>query len=346
MDDGRFARERFDGSWFDGRNAAGQPAQLDLIGTDLLLWSRTPEPALLQRVELAEVQLSEPFRNAPMQLVFADGGTLEVPDNAGLVRALSAQGWQPSRVVRLQQRWPAAVGALVLLALLALLAWTRGVPAAAHWLAFNLPPQLEQRIGAELMRVLDAHHLKPSTLDPARQTAIEQQFERAAARAAPEVPYRLLFRDVPGEGGVNAFALPGGTIVLLDGMSGADAKLGLTEAEILAVLGHELGHVKHKHGLRRLLQTAGIGVLSGLLWGDFAGLAANMPVALGFLRYSRDFEREADDFAIAFLELNGLGPTPLAELFRKLEAAHGGRGGFFSTHPSPRERRERAEQSR
>ncbi|MFN9105739.1 MAG: M48 family metallopeptidase, partial [Betaproteobacteria bacterium] len=164
---------------------------------------------------------------------------------------------------------------------------------------------------------------------------MEQRFAQAAARFAPEVRYQLLFRRAEGPAGVNAFALPGGTIVLLDGLVQMLGDPAVADDRILAVLGHELGHVARRHVLRRLLQTAAVSLAATVLWGDTAGLAANVPVLLSALSYSRDMEREADDFALAFLRANGMTPAPLIGLFQELEKLEGKdrRTGFLSTHP-------------
>jgi predicted Zn-dependent protease len=95
--------------------------------------------------------------------------------------------------------------------------------------------------------------------------------------------------------------------------------------------------------LRRLLQTAAVSLAATVLWGDTAGLAANVPVLLSALSYSRDMEREADDFALAFLRANGMAPAPLIGLFQELEKLEGKdrRTGFLSTHPALGERSRR-----
>ncbi|MFN7433252.1 MAG: M48 family metallopeptidase [Betaproteobacteria bacterium] len=172
---------------------------------------------------------------------------------------------------------------------------------------------------------------------------MEQRFAQAAARFAPEVRYQLLFRRAEGPAGVNAFALPGGTIVLLDGLVQMLGDPAVADDRILAVLGHELGHVARRHVLRRLLQTAAVSLAATVLWGDTAGLAANVPVLLSALSYSRDMEREADDFALAFLRANGMTPAPLIGLFQELEKLEGKdrRTGFLSTHPALGERSRR-----
>ena len=171
--------------------------------------------------------------------------------------------------------------------------------------------------------------------------ASRDRFSRAAAVTAPGVPYRLEFRTA-GKHGVNAMALPGGIIILLDGL----VEFTGDEDNVLAVLGHELGHVVHKHSTRQVLQSVGVGALASLLWGDFSGVAASVPVALGVLRYSREFEREADEFAVAFLRTQDLSARPLYQFFTQLHALESRRGvadipNFVFTHPSTEERLER-----
>jgi predicted Zn-dependent protease len=155
------------------------------------------------------------------------------------------------------------------------------------------------------------------------------------------VPYRLEFRRA-GTGAVNALALPGGTIVLLDGLvdfaGDGDAVLG--------VLGHELGHVVHKHSARQIVTSLGVGTVASLLWGDFSGVAASVPVVLGMLRYSRSAEREADEFAITLLRTQAASVRSLVEFFERLGALESPFGDdkipdFLSTHPATEERLER-----
>lgn len=114
----------------------------------------------------------------------------------------------------------------------------------------------------------------------------------------------------------------------------------VVDDRVLAVLGHELGHVAPRHVLRRLLQTAAVYLAATVPWGDTARPAASGPVLLNALGYPRDLEREADDFALAFLRANGMTPAPLTGLFQGLEQQRGKvrSSGFLSTHPAPGER--------
>ena len=100
--------------------------------------------------------------------------------------------------------------------------------------------------------------------------------------AAPGVDVRVEFRA----GEVNAFALPGGIIVVFDEL----VELAGDDERVLGVLGHELGHVVHRHSTRQLIQALGIAALAGVVWGDFSSVASNVPLILGVMRYGRAFE--------------------------------------------------------
>jgi predicted Zn-dependent protease len=145
---------------------------------------------------------------------------------------------------------------------------------------------------------------------------------------------------------MNAFALPGGTVVVLDGLvrrTGGDDRL-------TAVVGHELAHLSRHHSAEALVRGAGLTGLAGLLWGDFSSAAANLPAALAVLGYSRDAEREADDDAVRFLRAAGRPPGALVELLC-LFSEEGRSDGLiqlpdlFSSHPSLEERLAHARQA-
>ena len=133
-------------------------------------------------------------------------------------------------------------------------------------------------------------------------------------------------------------------------MTDALVKLARNDDQISAVLAHEIGHVRHRHGLRMSLQAAGLAALAAALFGDatsITSLATMLPTALLQNGYSRELEAEADDYAFQRLKEIGLSPKAFAEIMLLLEKDHKRRSGgeskdYFSTHPATAKRIERA----
>lgn len=134
---------------------------------------------------------------------------------------------------------------------------------------------------------------------------------------------------------VNAFALPGGEIVVYTGLMRA----ANTPEQLAAVLAHEMAHVDRRHGMRRIAQSIGVVGAVQLLFGDVSGISA---VAIEVLRastinaYSRDQEREADSDGVATLSRAHIAPSALAEFFALLKAREPGMPSalnWLGTHP-------------
>ncbi|HEY8153888.1 MAG TPA: M48 family metallopeptidase [Myxococcota bacterium] len=343
---------------FDGRTAEAHPASLCIDGATLVIESG----GSTRRVPIAEASISERFAATPRMVRTPGGETFEVSDGPGFTRAIEAAGFPASAVVRLQGWGPAVAGALALLVAALVLAYTHGVPAAARWAAHETPRAAQERLGQALLDLLDEKFLAPSALPVDVREAVETRFASAAELAAPSHRVRLEFRrdrptepevdgpepdaaaeeDPPADGGeeasVNAMSLPGDIIVLLDGLVDvADAD------QVFAVLGHELGHIVLEHSMQTFYRSAGVAALAGLAWGDFSGVAAGVPIALGLLHYDRELEDEADDFAVRFLTIERLGPEALCgffDLILELEEEMGVDGipEFLSTHPDTSDR--------
>jgi predicted Zn-dependent protease len=118
-------------------------------------------------------------------------------------------------------------------------------------------------------------------------------------RALPPQPYVFQVRVVDSPV-VNAFAAPGGYIVIYKGL------LQMTQSpeEFAGVLAHEIQHVINRHVTRQLLQQASMGIVFGAMTGDLNGamsLGVQVASLLGGLSYSRDAEEEADSEAIKLL---------------------------------------------
>ena len=215
-----------------------------------------------------------------------------------------------------------------------LFSWALMLPLAAKGLAYALPPAVERQLGQGVLGFLDQHMFAPSQLDAARQQALRARFARLATPGDSAPEHRIVFRK--SKIGPNAFALPSGDIVLTDEM----VELLPDDEAIMGVLAHELRHLQQRHLTRRLIQTSAVGAGAALLFGDVSTVVATLPPLLLDLKYSRDVEREADDYAIAMLRQNGIALEHLAQVFVALGKLDQGTP-YLSSHPASAERIER-----
>jgi hypothetical protein len=149
---------------------------------------------------------------------------------------------------------------------------------------------------------------------------------------------------------INAFALPGGPMYVNRGMIEA----AHNEGEMAGVMAHELSHVALRHGTAQASKAQKYGLLAGILGiggqiiGGPAGAAAQIAgqgVGVYFLKFSREYETEADILGARIMANAGYDPRDLANMFKTIEQqSGGGGGGFLSDHPSPADRYARINQ--
>lgn len=142
---------------------------------------------------------------------------------------------------------------------------------------------------------------------------------------------------------VNAFAAPGGFVYFYTGL----LRQMENEAEMAAVMAHEISHVVARHGIKRLQAALGVGLAYQLAFGDEDSQVIEAAIAIGmsliFSGYSRDNEREADNFGIHYMVKAGYDPRSAITMFGKL-AALGDRGSsnvfekLSASHPETKER--------
>jgi predicted Zn-dependent protease len=165
--------------------------------------------------------------------------------------------------------------------------------------------------------------------DSAWQRYVRGLGERLAGLSErPDLPWTFRVLDDPV---VNAFALPGGFNYVTRGI----LAYFNSEAELVAVMGHELGHVTARHGAQQATQQqlGQIGLVAGMLFvprfEDFAGLA-QAGLSLLFLKFSRDDERQADELGLRYMYKAGYDPREMPSVF-SLPV-------WLSTHPDPENR--------
>ena len=331
---------------FDGRSTRAQAVLLRLEGATLQLLAAEgpprgyPAAQLLVGEALGEAA-GESAGAAPgaaaCPVRLPDGGTLWL-DEGPLAQALRQAAGGPGPVARAIGSGPAVLAALLLLVLLVLWFGHSGAGQMARAVLPLVPQSVDRAIGDRAWESIDGEWLQPTRhAERCRQLAL--RFERAVAAFDPgrTLPPVVCRRSSEG-GGFNAFALPNGQIVLLDGLVQA-----FTDDQLMVVLGHELAHVQERHGMQGLMRQMGLLAVAGVALGDFSSIAAASLAGLQGLSYSRDAEREADAGALRFMASAGLPPQLWAEVWQRFaqEEARGGGGlpPWISSHPSTEERR-------
>lgn len=244
------------------------------------------------------------------------------------------QRLQPAQAVqrRTERRFRWGIGALVviltlpLVALAAFIAWADPL---AGWVVKRIPPAIEKQLGEAVLAQTRAQG-RMVEAGPAYDAV--QTIARRLTR--PDEAMRFYLADRPE---INAFAAPGGVVVVNTGL----LKAADSADEVAGVLAHEIAHLELRHGLRQLVKVAGLRVMVAAVLGDY-GQLVGWGVQLTELKFSRDAESEADARGLARLAEARIDPVGMASFLAKLEkeAGQGALPALLSTHPPNRERLE------
>ena len=293
---------------------------------------------------LAEVDISRSGGRGPCTLRFSDGALCELVDDAALAAELAAAGVVDSAVAHAEGRWRWALGALAGAVVLIAAAYVYALPWLAERLAPAIPDAVTAAISSAALQGLDSQVLTPSKLTLQRQQEIAAQVAALATGPGSLPPYRLQFRSAPRIG-ANAFALPGGEVIILDEL----LALAKRDEEVIAVVAHELGHLHYHHGMRQLIQSTVVSVAAAVYLGDVSTLVAGLTALVLESRYSRQFELEADAYAGRLLLATPAALEPLIAMLGRLDDAHdkargsargsaGAGSDLLSSHPDSEER--------
>lgn len=206
-----------------------------------------------------------------------------------------------------------------------------GIRAGARAAVHAVPLSVDQKIGSLAFESMDLGG--PEVADPVVVGAMQSIIDRLSPHAAVDnMQFKVHVVDSPM---VNAFALPGGTIVVYTGLieQAGDAE------QVAGVLGHEMAHATLRHGMQRISQSLGLAAALQLLLGDVEGLVAagaELFQLATINSYSREQENAADREGVRMLHAAGIDPLALTRFFETLKEEHGELPGvvsWMSTHP-------------
>ena len=259
--------------------------------------------------------------------------TIGLTDKAAISAVTSlakmAEGAAPVTRARTDGATRAWIHALVwitfVLPIMALVAVVWQHDRVAAWAVAQIPVEQERKLGELVFAQQKAklRMVEGRPLDMVREIG---------ARLTKGSAYKYEFY-VADDKVVNAYAMPGGFIVMHSGL----LNLAGSAEEVAGVLAHEVMHVEKRHSLKGMAKALGLAATVSLVFGDLGGLASLGGDLIG-LKFSRDHELEADTEGLKSLVGAGLRPEGMAAFFRKMAAQDKLDLGFLSTHPASEER--------
>ena len=200
----------------------------------------------------------------------------------------------------------------------------------------RIPLEWEQKLGESAYRDFLAQQ---TVITEGPAIAAVKEITHRLTDSVPDNPYTFEVSLVKSDV-VNAFALPGGYVVVFTGLM-LKAESG---EEVAGVLSHELNHVLRRHGLERIVKQIGLVAVLTILLGDpqgLAGLMKQLGVELLTLKFGRAQETEADLLGVRLLHRAKIDPSGMIRFFERLAQQDKDRVEILSTHPMSDDRAER-----
>jgi len=330
------------GRYYDGFTAKIRPVTLEKTGTNIAL--KDADGHIVKHWRCDDIRIVEDLPGQGYRLGLDSGErqrlVVEHPDaiafidaNCVHLRKGSGFSW---RAVKPYVIWGGGALASILLLFFVI------IPALAPRVAVMLPDSvstsLGERVESYLVELLSragetsVEDMYCST--PEADAALASVLKKLTERAGTTATLSVIRADQP-----NALALPGGRILVFSGL----IQFSYDRNELAGVLAHEVGHVKERHGLQRVVESSITGAVIGLLFGDTFGATAFAIAGDALLNgaYSQDKEEQADAISVDLMTQNGWTSQSMAKMFRRMELRYGDDGGFLSlvsTHPTYEDR--------
>lgn len=326
-----------EGRFFAPQSSISEPARLVISGEDFYIEKNKQRSDVSGRVSSLKV---EPALGKTARKIYCpDGYLFETEDYKKVARLEGGSFW--SQLVKLERFGWHLVPFAILTPILAFSFYRIMIPLVISFGMFMTPNGMIRAIDNNTMKTIDLTITDDSELESSRQDEIQIIFKRlvrnaeAQSKKTRRIPrYKLLFRS-SNSMGPNAFALPGGTIVMTDELIEMFPE---EDYVISAVLAHEIGHVEHEHSLRQIYRALGMAAMIGLIAGDAGPMLEDIVLegsALLSLSFSRKHEMQADDFSYDILSGSGQRADGLIRFFEKLdeEIPMPESGEWLMTHP-------------
>ena len=272
-----------EGIYMDGKTSKRVKARLEVFSdyeAGLCFHIDQADTVETINIMMNELQISSRLGNTPREIMFADEQLFITDDNDAIDQMQKKHSASKfSGIIHtLESSLPLVITGTMVVLLCVWLMFSIGIPKAAEYIAFQLP-QMTNKHFSSTLPLLDEALFDPSELPLETQQRV-QDFSQPYLEKYQDLDAKLVFRSGAG---INAFALPDGHIVFTDGI----VRLMQHDEELIAVLFHELGHLKYKHLIRRTLQDSMVTIMIILMTGDVDSfdLITGIPTLLLDLNY-------------------------------------------------------------
>lgn len=269
---------------------------------------------------------------------YVDAGPARAAFSEGMPPALTTHHGVAQRTARSVERrfklWWALLAGVAMVPLLALILLLWRADAVVNWVIAQIPHAQEARLG-DLVLAQTRAQMRVIERGPAVD-AVQRMGERLTVGTSHT--YRWLVVDNPE---LNAFAAPGGVVVVYSGLLLAADR----PEEAAGVIAHEVAHAELRHGLQGMVKNLGVRAAASVVLGDWSGVAVQQTMAsLLEMKFSREAEMQADAEGLRRMVAARMDPAAMASFMDKLAAKNKSKEGnqgppeWFSTHPASAER--------
>ncbi|MFA7277063.1 MAG: M48 family metallopeptidase [Pseudobdellovibrionaceae bacterium] len=323
--------------YMDGKTSRVQDVTLEFYRQGLLI--RGADGETLARWPYASIKIAEDWSDGigAILVPIKDTGEQVMLDQKSILDRIMRQLDYKHRASFIIPITIPSILGLTVAAVIAALVFIPLFGKASGFIAYLVPKSMEKELGEVARSQLDMQF--DACVDPAAEKLIQRILERLVAAGDQTLEPEIYLYKTPV---ANAFTLPGEKMAVFSGF----LKVTKNENEISAVLAHELGHMAYRDPLEGFIQERGLSAVGGLIAGSgsFGGVG-QVATTLHTLKFSREKELRADQYAIKTLKKAGYKVTPLADFLVSVYASvpDGARDleskfSFLSTHPATDER--------
>lgn len=269
---------------------------------------------------ISDLNIEPPLGQQPRKLYLPEGHLFQTDERNKIAEMLPKTGW--SFLSSVEKFGPHLLPIAIATPFVAYGVYRLMMPVLVNMALGLTPTAMVHQMDKSTMVTLDKFFTSESDLPEETQVRLTEVFDELVAegsgvRTKRPPKYRLLFRG--GKMGPNAFALPGGTVVITDGLV---EMFPDNEDALAGVLGHEIGHVEMEHSLRRIYRAVGVATMVTLMAGDAGPMVEDILLeggALLSLSFSRGQETESDNFSVDLMYKVGRDPEAMALFFEEIE---------------------------